>query len=106
MTQYTHQIALFIPVGERTNLGTFMRDYGSQLEGFSWDDDLDMRAVSTDGVGPLDGLVFASWVLPAQAAAFANLAGSLPSGTQVLISAGRGDVRSWLSGFGMEFIEE
>jgi len=106
MNPYTHQLFLFVPNAERGALGQFMRDFGSELEGFAFDEDAEMEGVSTDGQGPPDGWCFASWVTAAQAAAFQAQLPNMPAGTIIDQHPNQGDYDAWLASFGMERVIE
>ena len=101
---YTSQIFLFVQNGERAALGQFMRDFGSQLEGFHFAEDTEMRGVSTDGNGPPDGWCFASWCTWEQGVAFTSLLPDMPAGTMVDAHLGQEDYDAWLASFGMQRI--
>jgi hypothetical protein len=106
MNPYTHQLFLFVANDERGALGQFMRDFGSQLEGFHVGEDAEMQAVSTDGNGPPDGWCFASFTTLAQSDAFISLLPDMPASTIIQTQPGRADYDAWLATFGMQRIIE
>lgn len=106
MNPYSNQLYLYVPNAQKAALGQFFRDYGSQLAGFYGGEDANMVGVSTDGLGPPDGWVFASWVTAKQAQAFTDQLPNMPPGTVISSSVGQGDFPAWLSGLGMQRVEE
>ena len=103
---YTHQLFLFVANDERGALGRFMRDFGSELEGFHVGEDAEMQAVSEDGHGPPDGWCFASFTTLAQSDAFVSLLPEMPASTIIQTQPGQADYDVWLATFGMQRIVE
>jgi hypothetical protein len=95
---YTKQMCLFVSNSEQGALGQFMRDFGDDLEGFVVGDEADMVAVSTDGNGPPDGWIFASWTTPAQADAWENHPELPPSTVVDSWDVGASNPNAWLAG--------